>query len=52
MSAEEKDRGYLTNYLETSVETGRQLSREPYLYGVLGVVAVVVLAVGLLFLFS
>jgi hypothetical protein len=45
MSEETKHRGYLTNYTETSVETGRQLSREPYLYGVLGLVAVVVLGV-------
>jgi hypothetical protein len=51
ISEETKDRGYLTNYTDTSVETGRQLSREPYLYGVLGLVAVVVLVVGLLLLF-
>jgi hypothetical protein len=50
-AGEETNDRYLTNYTETSVETGRQLSREPYLYGVLGLVAVVVLVVGLLLLF-
>jgi hypothetical protein len=52
ISEETKRRDYLTNYTETSVEAGRQLSREPYLYGVLGLVAVVVLVVGLLLLFA
>jgi hypothetical protein len=52
VSEETKRRDYLTNYTETSVEAGRQLSREPYLYGVLGLVAVVVLVVGLLLLFA
>lgn len=48
MSDRDHERNYLTNYLESASETGTQPSWRPYLYGLLGVGAVIV--VGALYL--
>lgn len=48
MSDRDRESNYLTNYLESASETGTQPSWRPYLYGLLGVGAVIV--VGALYL--